>query len=411
MRNSDFQLTIKLKQHTPIIHFQHDQEGATLRATEVKPKLDRFIIEKLGGLGKLPSGWKGNNKDADRPSLNYKLECRGDGITTSNIPERFPCFFANLGTGDGDKKKFSLAKGGVEVRVFSFQADLVKKIDEVASEFFAYENFGTRQSKGFGSFTRIDKGFNFSGFYSFTVESDRYSELFSTIDFFYKSIRGGINGIAHPNPIERWQRGFEQEFYMKPMIFLFAASKEIEWEKKAIKARYFSGKLDKQQDKFPLEPEEEPAPLHFKGKQRIVRDLFGLATNQTWGKEYGNAEIEKSDASATEKNKGIERMKSILFFKPVLEGNHYRVYFREKVDAKALETFRSSKFKIQVNKSGSLELPVWNDFSISDFFKFAFQEVRVENSMNFPDTDRAISISEELIRIYTEIRQSINYVG
>ena len=40
-------LEIKLKQHTPLIHFQHDQEGATLRASEVKPKLDRFIIDKM----------------------------------------------------------------------------------------------------------------------------------------------------------------------------------------------------------------------------------------------------------------------------------------------------------------------------------------------------------------------------
>ena len=42
-----YKLEFTLKQHTPIIHFQHDQEGATLRATEVKPKLDRFIIEKV----------------------------------------------------------------------------------------------------------------------------------------------------------------------------------------------------------------------------------------------------------------------------------------------------------------------------------------------------------------------------
>ena len=37
-------LKVTLKQHTPLIHFQHDQYGATLRASEVKPKLDRFII-------------------------------------------------------------------------------------------------------------------------------------------------------------------------------------------------------------------------------------------------------------------------------------------------------------------------------------------------------------------------------
>ena len=33
-------LKVTLKQHTPLIHFQHEQYGATLRASEVKPKLD-----------------------------------------------------------------------------------------------------------------------------------------------------------------------------------------------------------------------------------------------------------------------------------------------------------------------------------------------------------------------------------
>ena len=42
-----YKLEFTLKQHTPLIHFQHDQAGATLRATEVKPKLDFFLMKKL----------------------------------------------------------------------------------------------------------------------------------------------------------------------------------------------------------------------------------------------------------------------------------------------------------------------------------------------------------------------------
>ncbi len=38
-----FKLEITLKQHTPIIHFQHDQDGATLRATEVKSHLNTLV--------------------------------------------------------------------------------------------------------------------------------------------------------------------------------------------------------------------------------------------------------------------------------------------------------------------------------------------------------------------------------
>ncbi|WP_068690391.1 hypothetical protein [Culturomica massiliensis] len=43
-----YRLEVKLKQHTPLIHFQWQQAGATLRASEVKPRLDRFILTKLG---------------------------------------------------------------------------------------------------------------------------------------------------------------------------------------------------------------------------------------------------------------------------------------------------------------------------------------------------------------------------
>ncbi|KAA6310435.1 hypothetical protein EZS27_038260, partial [termite gut metagenome] len=42
-------LTVTLKQHTPLIHFQHEQEGATLRSSEVKPRLDRFLFPIIGG--------------------------------------------------------------------------------------------------------------------------------------------------------------------------------------------------------------------------------------------------------------------------------------------------------------------------------------------------------------------------
>ena len=46
-------ITVELMQHTPMIHFQvrydqnqtlREQRGATLRASEVKPKLDRYLL-------------------------------------------------------------------------------------------------------------------------------------------------------------------------------------------------------------------------------------------------------------------------------------------------------------------------------------------------------------------------------
>lgn len=43
-----YRLKFKLEQHTPIIHFQAKDAGATLRASEVKPKLDKFILTQIG---------------------------------------------------------------------------------------------------------------------------------------------------------------------------------------------------------------------------------------------------------------------------------------------------------------------------------------------------------------------------
>ena len=38
-----YKIEFKLKQHTPIIHFQPNDDGATLRASELKPKFDTYL--------------------------------------------------------------------------------------------------------------------------------------------------------------------------------------------------------------------------------------------------------------------------------------------------------------------------------------------------------------------------------
>lgn len=51
-------VTYTLQQHTPLIHFQHAEAGATLRATEVKPKLDRYLAERLKAVNvQIPASW------------------------------------------------------------------------------------------------------------------------------------------------------------------------------------------------------------------------------------------------------------------------------------------------------------------------------------------------------------------
>ncbi len=79
-----------LKQHTPIIHFQPEQSGATLRATELKPKLDRFLIEKVDNLPIKTT------KDGKRRYLDYKVKIEPN-LSGSTKIKKSSLYFGNMG--------------------------------------------------------------------------------------------------------------------------------------------------------------------------------------------------------------------------------------------------------------------------------------------------------------------------
>ena len=110
-----YKLEFTLKQHTPLIHFQHDQTGATLRATEVKPKLDKYIIEEFGGIDKLrlknPEWLIGDGKHS---ALDYKIKLIpiDQSVEFLKSPEHWdgvtnPIFFGNMG--ETPSKHYSIA--------------------------------------------------------------------------------------------------------------------------------------------------------------------------------------------------------------------------------------------------------------------------------------------------------------
>ncbi len=192
MTNNTFTLTFHLQQHTPIIHFQHEQEGATLRATELKPKLDRFIVEDLQKIN--PVFYKkhcntiknffSQNTD-DKKNRGYKLKVLPTKIqkwcyvADLDKKQRFsPKFVGHLLSGtayfaDNDKlkeEKFEEIKKAlwfegkdnegkkyhVELQVFSLNKEVLDLIKVSVPYFMACTNFGCRSNKGFGSFTCIE---------------------------------------------------------------------------------------------------------------------------------------------------------------------------------------------------------------------------------------------------------------
>lgn len=154
-----YKLIFELKQHTPLIHFQHSDEGATLRASEVKPKLDEFIWGQWINKESTPeaafdrykeyvtgydekkkpnifSEFKNNKK----LPLNYKLSMACD---TSIV------FKKEIISSEENLMLYKSVNGAVK----SFEKGLIDEIRMLIEDFFICTNFGKRTSKGYGSFT------------------------------------------------------------------------------------------------------------------------------------------------------------------------------------------------------------------------------------------------------------------
>ncbi len=392
---SNFKLQFKLKQHTPLIHFQHDQAGATLRATELKPKLDRFILTKLGNGNSEAEKYKNGIEIAgrkgwligkgDHPALDYRVKIKGE-IEFIKIPEgrrnQYGAFFGTIGREyREDPKGLSFSNKEITLKIIGFKTELLKKIDNCIPLFFEITNFGTRQSKGFGSYTIIKKiegdkeipveysNKAYKTFFELNLSNNNWFEKYklasNDIVLLYKAIRSGIN-------LKR-NRGKEDKFYFKSLMFLYAKQLGIQWEKKTIKEIFFNNKLKTQQNQ-----RSSSEALHYtSNNKKLMKDLLGLSSLESWF-SY-NSTIEKKQAkfnNVTNKweekppNKiNFERFKSPITFKPVLNGNKLRVYIY--LDQNALE------FAINVNKDFIIKnnrkhfhIKFPDYFSLNDFFNF-----------------------------------------
>lgn len=197
---NDWQKEYKLVQHTPLIHFQHSEAHACLRATEVKPKLDRFLIEQLEKDDRFGDGrWKKwfvgdgsqqsfdymmritpNSEQVERTQSIERAIARAEHRPpTASFHEIHKNYFGNMASGNNIQdtiretfKESLLYKDGLTLTIRCFIPELLTFIDEHIRGFFMMHNFGTRQRKGFGSFTvdistepNAPKGFDLVGKY------------------------------------------------------------------------------------------------------------------------------------------------------------------------------------------------------------------------------------------------------
>ena len=172
-------LKFSLKQITPMIHFQND-DGATIRATELKPKLDRFILSWLAyekEVKKHPEQKLGSETednleskdwliDKDHSALNYKMRIKAmnkdknmDLLDHSSKKKKF------LGNADyilknenNENKYTSTFYEEILVKIVCFDELLANKVIQLLPILVDITAFGLQQSKGYGNF-KVDKIF------------------------------------------------------------------------------------------------------------------------------------------------------------------------------------------------------------------------------------------------------------
>jgi len=371
---SNFKTTFTLKQHTPIIHFQANQAGATLRATELKPKFDRFLIEKNPNIS-VKINANGHK------SLDYKVKIEQNISPKEEIPDRHPLFFANMKPKDISdiewqkvKKRFKTYNRTFKIEFFSFNKDILKAIKNDFKAFLAHTNFGTRQSKGFGSFYIAGESFD-TGLINQRVYSFASSNWQKDIGLFYQFLRQGINLTKRTS----------SPFYTKPAIFTYAKYKGWQWDKKSIKEAYFSDALESQ-----INEHQSDVVKYTSDKKYLLRDLFGLSSSQEW-KSYGKT-IEKEDTKKDKDGKPeIERFKSPITFKVVDDVVYFWV--NDTIDDMLNQTF-----KIKAGRQNDLQLSTPPRFDFDEFFEFVLKidlsthiEEKFHNTNEYKNLNRILN--------------------
>lgn len=406
-RESNYKLEFTLKQHTPLIHFQGTQKGATLRATELKPKLDRFLIKRLemiGGDGKPKEEYRdwfiGGGKL--HHALDYKVRIEQDDSNQYD-PTSDSLYFGNQGDetregGETHWKDYKRNPNPFVVYFFSFKPQLLDEIGKHFEAFLANTNFGTRQSKGYGSFylcsgddcseNNFDQSLIEFNSFSFSTSSVSWEK---ELKLFYQFLRQGINmptderGMAKKITICHGEEKYTK-FYCKPAIFSYAKSQQWTWDKKMIKKTLLSDVLEKQQD---CRPNNDVLHDEF-GEEYLLRDLFGLSSYEKWDNHF----LKKTHNT-------IKRFKSPITFKPIKEtSSSYRIYFWVNDSYRLM---LDQTFDISLgNSSFSMKTPI--EFDYNDFFQHAFGIALGQHvERDFHNTDEYRILSNILQQLRSQI--------
>jgi len=311
--NNPFALSVRLQQHSPLIHFQHDQPGATLRATELKPKLDKFLITHV-----FNDDFQEYGKflvEEIHKALDYKIKIHSPRVRVDEI--KHSLFFGNIGKEEKDRVKYVSVPSNEDIKleILCFREGLIENIKSCLPKFFAAANFGTRQDKGFGSYYISERDESLyreittvlpGGTWFIEIHSIEDSIVFSTIAYYYKRLKSGIN----PNYNAECKPGYQKAYLYKYL----EANHDYTWEKRWLKETFFGLTPDNRNKKFAR------ALLGLPGSYSFLATDEPCNPDKDKVRITHKAEIEVCD-NDTDKEKKIGRIQSPLTFKIIKDFN------------------------------------------------------------------------------------------
>ncbi|MBQ4428823.1 MAG: hypothetical protein II871_03530 [Clostridia bacterium] len=401
-----FELVYELKQQTPIIHFQYAQKGAALRATEVKPKLDRYIAKqywKLTGAS-IPKKWliqdgKGalaadaaeRTRDKrlipdEKGALNYRMVIKSEGEEHVELGRKTPydIYYGNSGRDKpilGSKSKKLSLKLICTVRYKDNRTGktLLEFMNEMIPSFFITHNFGSMQRKGFGSYVigspdrdeiakALTEHYGASRCYAFDVDNDDINGDFNTfarIKHIYSIIKSGVNLVDGT--------GDNHGRYRRSLLFLYMherqnISNEKAWLKQNNMAPTNVG--------LNAGAWHRPAANH---PSHYVRAILGVGEKL----EFRNS-LDRENRSKTIvkiKSDVIGRLKSPIFFKVI--GNVV-YYIGEQINP---VIFGQDFVFTSRGTVKNLTVPAASHFDIADFLEYCYEQLNYSSDdiqANYP---------------------------
>lgn len=299
-----------ISQQTPMIHFHHAQKQVCLRASDVKPRLDAFIAGQLGGWQNIPLKWKIGEHEA----LNYIMRIKADHPYTlvKSMPKTYfgnvsisksqpagPVMLSNIKLSIKVPRKISsLLNISHPCNTHQKEMGLFDTICMYLPYFFMLNNFGTRGSKGLGSFKIDDDGFEidvikhfFPTFYYIKYNDKQgYEDILDDVWVISNMMKSGFN-LTKAN----------QSDYYKGRLIKHFIKKGIGSDKAFIKHKIL---------KYPKSKDVNKQSEDYKSykEYRFIRAMLGLAPEYSFSSPR-NGKVKVSHDT-------IERFASPILFKP-----------------------------------------------------------------------------------------------